>query len=71
VMFRRSGSEGHGMASTAWNMAYDAGTGVGAVAVGLASHALRISGSLLAAAALILLVVPLAARDARTERLAS
>ncbi|MCB5907755.1 MFS transporter [Streptomyces pinistramenti] len=67
IMFRRAGPHGHGAASTAWNMAYDAGTGIGAVAVGLTSHALGVDGSFTAAAVLILLAAPLALRDARTE----
>ncbi|ROQ68821.1 putative MFS family arabinose efflux permease [Streptomyces sp. 840.1] len=69
LMFQRSGPDGHGMASTLWNMAYDAGTGAGAVAVGLTSYALGIDGAFAAAATLILLVVPLAFRDARSGRL--
>ncbi|MFE7118922.1 hypothetical protein ACFU99_26240 [Streptomyces sp. NPDC057654] len=67
IMFRRAGPRGHGAASTAWNMAYDAGTGIGAVAVGLTSHALGVDGSFSAAAVLILLAAPLALRDTRTE----
>lgn len=35
VMLRRSGPRGHGMASTVWNIAYDAGTGAGAVLLGV------------------------------------
>ncbi|WP_027941077.1 MFS transporter [Amycolatopsis taiwanensis] len=62
IMFRHAGPRGHGAASTAWNMAYDAGTGIGAVAVGLTSHALGVDGSFIAAAVLILLVAPLALR---------
>ncbi|MFI7104518.1 MFS transporter [Streptomyces sp. NPDC050161] len=67
IMFRRAGPHGHGAASTAWNMAYDAGTGIGAMAVGVTSHALGVDGSFTAAAVLILLAAPLALRDARTE----
>ncbi|MEV0275788.1 MFS transporter [Streptomyces sp. NPDC050610] len=67
IMFRRAGPHGHGAASTAWNMAYDAGTGIGAAAVGLTSHALGVDGSFTAAAVLILLAAPLALRDARAE----
>ena len=63
VMFRRAGPSGHGLASTAWNMAYDAGTGVGAIAVGLLSRALDVSGALAVAAVLIALALPLARRD--------
>lgn len=68
VMFRRAGNQGHGMASTAWNMAYDAGTGVGAVAVGLLSQALGVNGAYAAVAVIILAVLPVAHRDAHHER---
>ncbi|WP_240529241.1 MFS transporter [Streptomyces antioxidans] len=68
VMFRRAGPEGHGTASTVWNMAYDAGTGAGAVAVGLASQALGVGGALAATAALILAVTPLAVADGTVDR---
>ncbi|WP_262704354.1 MULTISPECIES: MFS transporter [Streptomyces] len=67
VMFHRVGRSGHGMASTAWNMAYDAGTGVGAVAVGMVSQVLGVGGGFAAAAVLIALVSPLAWRERRAE----
>ncbi|MEE1930441.1 MFS transporter [Streptomyces sp. TRM 70351] len=68
VMFQRAGPRGNGMASTAWNMAYDAGTGVGAVAVGLLARPLGIGGGYLACAALIALTLPLTRRPAGRER---
>ncbi|MCT2592529.1 MFS transporter [Streptomyces sp. N2-109] len=68
VMFRRAGPSGNGTASTAWNMAYDAGTGVGAVGVGLFSQALAVNGAYAVAAALIMVVVPFARRDGVRER---
>jgi MFS family permease len=63
MMFRRAGPQGHGVASTAWNMAYDAGTGVGALAVGVASQAVGVDGAFAAAAVLIGLVGPLARHE--------
>ncbi|MER5886685.1 MFS transporter [Streptomyces sp. NPDC001941] len=68
VMFRRARPGGHGKASTLWNMAYDGGTGIGSLAVGLFSPLLGVGGSFTAAAVLVLLVTHLAVRDARTER---
>ncbi|RNF98534.1 MFS transporter, partial [Streptomyces botrytidirepellens] len=63
MMFRRAGPQGHGMASTAWNMAYDAGTGAGAVVVGVASQVVGVDGAFAAAAVLIGLVGPLARHE--------
>ncbi|MFK8850034.1 MFS transporter [Streptomyces sp. Ac-502] len=37
LMFRRAGPHGSGAAGTAWNMAYDGGTGLGSAGVGLAA----------------------------------
>ncbi|MGR3932389.1 MFS transporter [Streptomyces sp. BRA346] len=68
MMFRRAGPQGHGMASTAWNMAYDAGTGAGAVVVGVASQVVGVDGAFAAAAALIGLVGPLARLERGHER---
>jgi hypothetical protein len=34
VMFDRAGSAGYGLASTVWNVGFDAGTGLGAVVIG-------------------------------------
>jgi MFS family permease len=56
VMFdRASGPGGSAWASAAWNMAYDAGTGVGAVAVGLLSGVLTVSGAFAVTATAVLL----------------
>lgn len=68
VMFRRAGAGGNGTVSTAWNLAFDAGTGVGAVSVGLVSQGLGVAGAYAVAAVLILGVVPFAWRDTRGER---
>ncbi|QFG22064.1 MFS transporter [Actinomadura sp. WMMB 499] len=67
VMFRRAGPSGAGTASTAWNFAYDAGTGIGAVAVGWSAHALDMHGAFAVTAVLIAAVVPVALSDARRE----
>lgn len=65
VMLHRTGPKGHGLASTVWNMAYDGGAGVGAVALGgvvaLASHEAAFAVS----AALIIATAPLAWLDGR------
>ncbi|MFI0820865.1 MFS transporter [Streptomyces sp. NPDC021098] len=63
VMFRRAGPRELGMASTAWNMAYDAGTGVGSVAVGVFSQVAGMDGAFAAAAVLIGLTGPLARHE--------
>ncbi|MFE4859840.1 MFS transporter [Streptomyces sp. NPDC056670] len=68
VMFRRARQGGHGRASTLWNMAYDAGTGIGALAVGLFSQLIGLDGAFTGCAVLILLAAHLALRDARFER---
>lgn len=60
VMFAQAGPLGSGLASTAWNMAYDAGTGIGAAGVGLASGALTVAGAFAVAAVVIAAAAPLA-----------
>ena len=67
VMFRRAGTAGAGTASTAWNFAFDAGTGIGAVAVGWSARGLGMDGAFAATAALIAVIVPVALLDARRE----
>ncbi|GGV19946.1 MFS transporter [Actinomadura cremea] len=67
VMFRRAGPAGAGTASTAWNFAYDAGTGIGAVAVGWSAHILDMNGAFAVTAVLIAATVPVALSDARRE----
>ncbi|MEW2355117.1 MFS transporter [Spirillospora sp. NPDC029432] len=68
VMFQRSGPAGHGSASAAWNIAFDAGTGAGGAVIGLLSGALGISVSFAAAAAGMAAALPLAWLDARRGR---
>jgi predicted MFS family arabinose efflux permease len=58
VMFRRGGPAGHGLASTAWNLAIDAGTGVGATAIGWGSGALGLGGAFAVSAAAIAALTP-------------
>ncbi|WP_050502920.1 MFS transporter [Streptomyces monomycini] len=62
LMFRRAGPHGSGAAGTAWNMAYDGGTGLGSAGVGLAAPWLGAGGAFGAVAALIALAVPGGAR---------
>lgn len=61
-MFARAGAGGHGRASTVWNLAYDAGSGFGAYAIGLLALPLEMSGAFLVAAVVILLVLPVVRR---------
>ena len=65
VMLNRAGTQGRGLASTVWNMAYDGGAGVGAVLLGavvaLASHEV----AFIVSAALIAATAPLAWREGR------
>ncbi|MDB1087599.1 MFS transporter [Streptomyces sp. ACA25] len=63
VMFHRAGPQGIGRASTAWNMAYDAGTGAGSFAIGLLAHAFGLRGAFLVSAVVIALALPLAWRE--------
>jgi predicted MFS family arabinose efflux permease len=68
VMFARAGARGSGLASTAWNMAFDAGTGIGAAATGLLSGALTLSGAFTVTAIAILASAPLAWFSRRPQR---
>lgn len=58
VMFDRAGPGGHGRASTVWNLAYDAGSGAGAYAIGLVAIQLGMGGAFLIAALVIVLALP-------------
>ncbi|MEU7147176.1 MFS transporter [Streptomyces sp. NPDC045470] len=62
LMFRRAGPHGSGAAGTAWNTAYDGGTGLGSAGVGLVAPWLGPGGAFGAVAALIALSVPIGAR---------
>lgn len=63
VMFARAGTGpgGHGLASTAWNLAFDAGTGVGATAIGWGSGLVGLGGAFGVSAAAIAALTPVAA----------
>jgi predicted MFS family arabinose efflux permease len=60
AMFAQAGPARRATASTAWNLAYDAGTGVGSVCVGLLCRGIGVGGSLAVFAALIAAMAPLA-----------
>ncbi len=64
--FARTGSEAQATASAVWNVAFDAGTGVGAVLIGaLTASSLGIWGAFAVLAALAVVVVPLAVASGR------
>ncbi|MDA2810835.1 MFS transporter [Nocardiopsis sp. RSe5-2] len=67
VMFRRGGPGAYGTASAAWNIGFDGGTGIGAVALGWAIGAAGYGPAFLGAAAVVLASVPAAALTARTR----
>ncbi|QYJ05640.1 MFS transporter [Nocardioides panacisoli] len=58
LMFQRAGPGAHGRASTVWNLAYDAGSGFGAYAIGVLALPLDMGGAFLVAALAIVLVLP-------------
>jgi predicted MFS family arabinose efflux permease len=68
IMFRRAGPGGHGTASTAWNIAVDAGTGIGATAIGWGSDILGLGGAFAVCAALIAALTPVAFTIRARER---
>lgn len=68
VMFRRDRSRRHALASAGWNMGYDAGTGVGSMAVGALSQPLGFDGAFIVLAVLGVATVPFAWRARAGER---
>ncbi|MEU4117482.1 MFS transporter [Kitasatospora sp. NPDC028055] len=58
LVFARTGPARRGMASTAWNMAYDVGTGAGSLLVGVASRLVGVGGAFLLSAAVVAAVLP-------------
>lgn len=68
VMFRRSGPGGHGLASIVWNIAYDGGTGIGGILIGLLVAGFSLSPAFGIVAVVILALCPLAWLDNRAER---
>lgn len=65
AMFDRAGPGGHGTASAAWNMAFDAGTGLGAVALGLLVDGFGFVAAFVAAGAALAVCLPPAVWTAR------
>jgi len=65
VMLRRAGAKGHGLASTVWNIAYDAGTGVGAVLLGVVVAWAGHTWSFAVAAVVIAATAPVAWLESR------
>lgn len=62
VLFAVFGSTRYGSASAAWNMAYDTGTGVGAVGLGAVADPFGFDTAFVSSAVLLVLVAPLAVR---------
>lgn len=68
VMLTRAGPRGSALASTVWNSAYDAGTGIGSAGIGLLTGALTVGGAFTVTAAAIAASAPLAWAGARRSR---
>lgn len=64
TLFAVAGPARYGSASAAWNIAYDAGTGLGAVGLGAVAEPLGFPAAFGASAALLLLAAPAARRRA-------
>lgn len=60
VTFQAVGRQHYGPASAAWNIGFDAGTGIGAVVVGMVAAGTSFSTALLVAGAISILTLPLA-----------
>lgn len=58
LMFGTVGATGYGAASAAWNIAYDAGTGVGATGLGAVAQPLGFEAAFGASAGLLALILP-------------
>lgn len=71
VAFERAGPRQAPTASAVWNVAFDAGTGIGAYGVGLlAATPLELPGTYLACAVVLLLAVPAAVASTTSRRAA-
>lgn len=68
AMFAAAGKARYGRASAAWNIAYDAGTGAGAVGLGAVAELYGFRVTFGVSAALLLLVLPLVVRYRRPGR---
>ncbi len=64
TLFATAGSERYGSASAAWNIAYDAGTGVGALGLGAVADPLGFRAAFGLSALLLVVVAPLTRRRA-------
>jgi predicted MFS family arabinose efflux permease len=64
--FARAGDAGTTTASAMWNAAFDAGTAVGALALGFLAAGIGLDRTYVVVAALLAAVVPLASAAART-----
>lgn len=60
TLFRSAGPTSLGAASAAWNISYDAGTGAGALALGVVASVVGYSGVFTVSAVVIALVIPAA-----------
>ena len=68
LLFARSGQHGRGAASAAFNIAYDAGTGIGAAVLGVAVGIGGYGAAFVLATVLVAVVVPFTVPAARTRR---
>lgn len=65
VMFAAAGVAGYGAASAAWNIAYDTGTGLGAVGLGATAQTMGYPAAFALSAAVLAVVLPAAVRTQR------
>lgn len=68
MMFTAAGAPGYGAASAAWNIAYDTGTGLGAVVLGAVAQQLGFAAAFATSALLLATVLPGASRSRRRAR---
>ncbi|GAB3524328.1 MFS transporter [Arthrobacter monumenti] len=68
AMFRRAGPEGYGTASSVWNIGYDAGTGAGALGLGIIAQTLGYGPAFAVTAVAVAACLPAATRLSRSPR---
>lgn len=68
LMFDRVPTAGYDVASTAWNMAYDAGTGTGSLALGIVAGSFGFPIAFAGTAALLAAILPGAVASSRARR---
>lgn len=68
VMFAAAGASGYSAASAAWNIAYDTGTGLGAVVLGAVAQRWGFAAAFGTSAVLLTTMLPAAARARRRAR---